>query len=87
MSYTVYILRSLKDGSYYIGCTSNLKNRINTHNKGKTQSLKHKRPLEIIYKEDYTDATKAFNREKQIKSYKSGGAFKKLIHIHSGGFA
>ena len=78
--YSVYILKSLKDGSFYIGCTSNLPERIKVHNSGKTRSLKHKRPLEIVYKEDYTNATEAFVREKQIKSYKGGNAFKKLIN-------
>ena len=75
----VYILKSFKDGSYYIGCTSNLNKRLKVHNLGKTRSLKNKRPLEIIYKEDYTSATEAFARERQIKSYKGGIAFKKLL--------
>ena len=77
--YQVYILKSLVDGSHYIGCTQNLGQRLRTHNSGKTRSLKNKRPLEIIYKEDYTDATRAFKRERQIKSYKGGDAFRKLV--------
>ena len=80
MTYSVYILRSLKDGNYYVGCTSDLKGRIKAHNSGKTRSLKNKRPLEIVYKEDYTDATEAFAREKKVKSYKGGVAFKKLLN-------
>jgi len=32
MSYHVYIMQSLKDGSYYIGSTSNLEDRIERHN-------------------------------------------------------
>ena len=77
--YSVYILRSLKDGGYYIGCTNNLSRRLNDHNHGKTPSLKNRIPLEIIYSEIYTNQSEAFAREKEIKSYKGGGAFKKLI--------
>lgn len=54
------------------------------HNSGKTLSLKNRRPLEIIYFEEYDSQVKAYAREKQIKSYKGGLSFKKLI---SGGFA
>lgn len=82
--YQVYILKSIADKSYYVGCTQNLEQRLRAHNSGKTKSLRNKRPLEIVYKEDYTDATEAFKREKQIKSYKGGDAFKKLV---SGGVA
>jgi putative endonuclease len=78
--YYVYILKSKVDKSYYIGCTKNLNQRLKRHNAGKTKSLRNRRPLEIVYKEDYTSATEAFAREKKIKSYKGGVAFKKLIN-------
>ncbi len=68
------------DGSHYIGCTSDVNKRLKTHNLGKTKSLKKRRPLEIVYKEDYTSATEAFAREKQIKAYKGGLAFKRLLN-------
>jgi len=78
--YFVYILRSLKDYKYYIGCTSNLDRRVNEHNAGKTLSLRNRRPLEIVYYERYDNQTEAYKREKQIKSYKGGGSFRKLIN-------
>jgi len=68
--YFVYILQSKKDNGFYIGCTSNLEKRIDCHNNGKTQSLRHRRPLEIIYVEEYNDASRAYVREKEIKAYK-----------------
>lgn len=82
----VYIARSLKDGKFYIGCTTNVARRLEEHNKGKTPCLKNRRPLKIVYVEEYDDAGTAFEREKQIKSYKGGSAFKKLIN-NTGGFA
>ncbi len=80
--YFVYILRSLKDGGFYVGCTSKLGSRLKFHNSGKTQSLKNRRPLEVVYVEKYSDAVYAYKREKQIKSYKGGEAFKNLIEKH-----
>ncbi len=77
--YYVYILKSLKDNSFYIGCTSSLQERLKSHNAGKTYSLKNKRPLVIVYTERYNSSTEAYKREKKIKSYKSGEAFKKLL--------
>lgn len=80
MNYYVYILKSLKDGGYYIGCTTDLERRLLEHNKGKTSSLKNRRPLEIMYSETYNNSKDAYDREKKIKSYKGGSQFKKLIN-------
>ena len=82
--YYVYILKSLKDRGFYVGCTKNIEKRVLEHNKGKTLSLKNRRPLVIVYSEKYDSVNKAYAREKKIKSYKSGNEFKKII---SGGFA
>ena len=82
--YFVYVLRSLKDRGFYIGCTTNIEQRLTDHNNGKTLSLKSRRPLEVVYMEEYNSAEEAYRREKQIKSFKGGVAFKKLIN---GGFA
>ncbi|MEK7139609.1 MAG: GIY-YIG nuclease family protein [Patescibacteria group bacterium] len=77
--YFVYILKSLIDNGYYIGCTSDLNNRIKDHNAGRTKSLKARRPLELVYVEEFSDAAAAYQREKTIKQYKGGEAFKKLL--------
>lgn len=78
--YSVYILKSIKDGGFYIGCTLNLEKRIAEHNRGKTMSLKNCRPLELVYVERYNNSSLAYKREKEIKSYEGGEAFKKLIN-------
>ena len=77
--YFVYILKSLSDKNHYIGCTTDLERRISEHNAGKTVSLKGRRPLVLLYSETYDNQEAAYKREKQIKSYKAGVAFKKLI--------
>ncbi|HEC64666.1 MAG TPA: GIY-YIG nuclease family protein, partial [bacterium] len=35
---TVYFLKSKVDGSYYVGMTSDLTNRLSEHSRGKTRS-------------------------------------------------
>ena len=79
MANYVYILRSLKDGKYYIGSTSNLAARIAYHNAGKHRSTRYRIPFILVYSEEFPDIGEAEKRERQIKSYKGGVAFQKLI--------
>lgn len=65
--YFVYLLKSKKDGSYYIGRTSNLQRRLEQHNHGKTKSIKHKLPMKLIYFEAYANKTLAYKREVELK--------------------
>ncbi len=81
MHWYVYILRSLKDGGYYVGLTSNPTNRLAYHNAGKVRSTKFRKPFELLYKEAYATRAEAREREKYLKSYK--GASEKLSIIES----
>ena len=79
--YAVYIIKSLKSGSFYIGSTQNLVKRLKQHNANRTRSLKNRGPFELVYSEEFDNLTDARKRELQIKSYKGGLAFKKLIKL------
>ena len=74
-----YILQSLKDGKFYIGSTQDLQARIMRHNRGLNPSTKYRVPFVLAYHETYDTKEEAVRREFQIKSYKGGVAFKKLI--------
>ena len=79
--YQVYIIRSIKFGRYYVGSAANAKMRLDLeHNKGKVKSTKAYLPWELIHTEEFTTRAEAVRRERQIKSYKGGEAFKRLIH-------
>ncbi len=69
--FTVYVLFSEKYDKIYIGYTSNLEQRLLSHNKlakkGWTVSF---RPWEIIHTESFEQKKDAMNREKQLKSYR-----------------
>ncbi|MBW2204516.1 MAG: GIY-YIG nuclease family protein [Deltaproteobacteria bacterium] len=55
MPYFVYILRSTVDGSYYVGSTQDLNERLDRHNQGRSKYTKSKRPWQLIYHEEYPD--------------------------------
>jgi len=84
MSYYVYILQSLKDIKYYIGSTSNVDRRLSFHNAGKQRSTRNRIPFKLVYVEELADKSQALKREKQIKRYKGGEAFKNLLDNQSG---
>lgn len=81
--YTVYIIQSTVSKRYYTGCSKNFERRLNEHNLGKVRSTKAYVPWKVVYKENFESREKAYRREQQIKSYKSGSAFQKLINTES----
>ncbi|MFZ1654810.1 MAG: GIY-YIG nuclease family protein [Candidatus Moraniibacteriota bacterium] len=76
----VCILRSTIQQRFYIGHTKDLSKRIQTHNVGSVRSTKAYRPWSTIHTETYSSKQEAHAREMQIKSYKGGEAFKKLMN-------
>ena len=79
MSHYVYILQSCKDNGYYIGETADVNARLIFHNSGRQRSTRNRNPFRLVLVEEYTCREDALKREKQIKSWKGGEAFKKLI--------
>ena len=75
----VYILQSEKTKRFYIGATNDIVRRIIEHNNGHTKSTKYQRPWKIVHLERYSNEIIAKRRERKIKSYKGGYAFKALF--------
>lgn len=75
----VYVLKSRKDKKYYIGFTSDLRNRFQEHCNGKIRSTFYRRPLELIYYECYKNREIAKKREVQLKSGKAHIALLKRL--------
>ena len=84
MKCSVYILESKLDGSFYIGQTSNLEERVNRHNKGLNRYTKHKKPWKLIYSEECTSRSGAMKLEKKLKSWKKRDAIINYIKNNSG---
>lgn len=74
----VYILRSQIDGTFYVGMTSNLAERLKYHNSGRVRSTKAKTPWELAYHEVVESLEAARRREKYLKSA-AGRRFRKNI--------
>ncbi|HVY67923.1 MAG TPA: GIY-YIG nuclease family protein [Patescibacteria group bacterium] len=71
----MYYVYSLKcKGGYYVGCTDNLKDRFNRHQKGYVPATKDRVPLTLEFYVALSDRYKAFELEKYFKSG-SGRAF------------
>lgn len=64
----VYVIKSLKDNKLYVGCTNNLKNRFNEHNKGLVNSTKTRKPFKLLYYEACNILEDAVKREKALKT-------------------
>jgi predicted GIY-YIG superfamily endonuclease len=71
----VYILKC-KDERFYIGCTNNLKDRIERHNKGHIPATKDRKPIALHCYFAFKDKYTAYNFEKYLKSG-SGRVFMK----------
>jgi len=67
--YYTYVLQSKKDDKFYVGFTKDLKLRFDKHSKGKVESTRDRRPLNLIYYEACLNQEDAANREKYMKSY------------------
>ena len=67
--YTVYVLYSIKFDKIYIGYTSNLKQRILSHNYlGKKGYTIRYRPWTVVHIEQFQTKSEAMKREKHLKS-------------------
>lgn len=63
----VYIL-SCADGTFYTGWTTHLEERVNIHNQGKgAKYTRSRRPVKLLYWEEYSDRGEALRREAAIK--------------------
>lgn len=77
--FSTYILKSIDKDWYYIGHTFDIMIRLKQHNGGQSKSTKFYRPFALVYEEKFNTKSEAFKREQQIKKYRHGEAFKKLI--------
>ena len=66
MNYTYILI--CKDGSLYTGWTNDLEQRVAAHNTGKgAKYTKARRPVELVYFEEFETKEQAMKREYAIK--------------------
>ncbi len=77
-----YMVRC-KDGSLYTGWTNNLEKRLQAHNEGSgAKYTKTRRPVELVYYEEYESKTQAMKREYEIKQLPKKKKEELLTHFH-----
>jgi len=65
----VYIIKSKRNNSVYIGYTEDLRKRLKEHNSKQNKSTKNKAPFELIYYEAYKSKSDAKFREDNLKRF------------------
>jgi len=69
-TYAVYILRC-SDDTYYTGITNDIDRRLAEHMEGdspKSYTFR-RRPVEVVFYQDFEDVTTAIDAEKQLKKW------------------
>jgi putative endonuclease len=73
MSYYVYLLASRRNGTLYVGMTSDLIRRVWEHRSGLVEGFTKKyRVHHLVWFEQTDDPIAAISREKQIKRWNRG---------------
>ena len=80
MNYT-YILEC-KDGTLYTGWTNNLEKRLKDHNEGRgAKYTKARRPVTLVYYEEFESKEEAMKREYAIKQMKRSEKIKLTLSL------
>ena len=69
MKFSVYVLKSLKNGDLYVGSTENVMIRVKLHNEGKVKSTKGYRPWELLEYREFDLRSEAVKYEKFLKNH------------------
>jgi len=75
----LYIIQSLRNGSYYVGSTMNLKSRIRFHNSGRVKATKYKGPYKLVFCQPFDKIELARKAELKIKHWKRKDFIEKII--------
>ncbi|MFH1827264.1 MAG: GIY-YIG nuclease family protein [bacterium] len=81
LMFYVYVL-SCNNRKPYVGCTDNLKERIERHNKGYVIATKPLLPIKLISYFAFSNKYTAFNFEKYLKSGSGRTFMKKHFEIN-----
>lgn len=79
MAYTVYILYSQRDRKLYVGCTSDIEERLRRHRTGQVPATKDRLPVDLVHAEKFESKADAFNRERFLKSLWGAREKKKIL--------
>ena len=79
MEFYTYILQSEKDGSFYIGYSQDVEERLKKHNSANTGYSSRKKPWKLVYFESFPTKSEAISRELFLKRQKNKAFYESLI--------
>ncbi len=79
MKCSVYILL-LQNGQYYIGSANDVDARFKQHLHGTTKSLVYRKPIQILFRQEFETLSQARIVENKLKRYKKRSIIEKIIH-------
>ena len=65
--YYVYVLRSSKDGKYYVGFTADLEDRLKRHIEGRSKATRDRLPLYLVGCKKFESRKEAQDTERKFK--------------------
>lgn len=77
--YYFYILRSIKNNKLYLGQTTDLKKRLNSHNSGENTATKPNIPYELIFYSAFKNKRDTINCEQYFKTTAGWKRIRKML--------
>jgi len=75
----VYVLESINYREFYIGYTTDLRQRLLEHNRGLNFSTKPYKPWQLIHYEAYLNEKDAKRREEYLKTNQGARVLKRML--------
>lgn len=63
----IYMLKSLKNGKYYVGISDNVFRRLREHNNGKLKTTSKNKPYFVVFEKQHPDYKSARKHEIWLK--------------------
>ena len=79
LAFCVYVLKSQKDGLFYIGFTTDLHRRLTEHMRGLSDATAPRRPFDLVYCEYHASKGDALRREGYFKTSPGKRALKLML--------
>ena len=76
---SVYILKSLISGNFYIGSSKDPVHREYKHNTGNTKSTRNKGPWKLVFNQIFPNITIARKMENKLKKMKNKNILSQIV--------
>ena len=77
MGYYTYVLKSQKNGDFYVGSAEDVNIRLARHNNGGVRSTKGYRPWQLLESHSFETRSEAVRHEKFLKNHQQKEILKK----------